>query len=394
MIKRVNIEKLRELGFLNTTPLTKEVLKQEIERTIEKIDANMAYFGDKFPWCATKHNIYPIIDHSEWTEGFWTGMLWLAYEFTQEDKYKDLALKHVASFRDRLDHNIVLEHHDLGFLYTLSCVAAYKLTGDEFAKETALLAADKLLTRWQEKGEFIQAWGDFNNPSHYRFIIDCLMNLPLLYWASGVSGKKHYATIATKHFNTSMKYVIRDDASAYHTFFMNPVDGSPHKGVTHQGFSDDSSWARGQAWAIYGIPLNMRYTGNLESLEILKGVTHYFLNRLPEDHVPYWDLIFSDGSGEPRDSSSSAIAICGLDELLTLLPNLEEKAIYKGSIDTMLKSLIENYTRSNHQPGNPILYHGVYSYHSQKGVDEGNAWGDYFYLEALMRMYKKWDPYW
>lgn len=126
------------------------------------------------------------------------------------------------------------------------------------------------MERWQEKGQFLQAWGPKDSPEHYRFIIDCMLNIPLLYWASEVTGDNHYADAATKHFTTSCKYVIRDDASAYHTFYMDPVTGGPSHGATRQGYSDDSSWARGQAWGIYGIPLNIRYTKNTEYVDLYK----------------------------------------------------------------------------------------------------------------------------
>ncbi|QIK69281.1 glucuronyl hydrolase [Erysipelothrix sp. HDW6C] len=394
-IKAVVIEDiLKQDEFLTNPKLTQAEITTALDDVIRKIDINMEYFKEKFPWSATRDLLYPIIENVDWTEGFWTGQLWLAYEYTGDAKYKDLAMLNVRSFRDRLDRNIELEHHDLGFLYSLSCVAAYKITGDEFAKETAVLAADKLMTRWQEKGEFIQAWGEYNNPEHYRFIIDCLLNIPLLYWASEVTGDMKYDTMARKHFATSVKYVVRSDASAYHTFYMNPVDGSPVRGATRQGYSDDSSWARGQAWAIYGIPLNIRYTHDTQATDLYIGMTNYFLNRLPKDNVPFWDLIFTDGDDQSRDSSAAAIAACGMMEMNNYLSDDALKSIYDGAVHTMMRSLINNYTEARHNPGNPIIYHGVYSWHSGKGVDQGNIWGDYFYLEALMRLHTEWNPYW
>lgn len=141
----------------------------------------------------------------------------------------------------------------MGFLYTLSCVAAYKLTGNETGKEAALMAADKLISRFQIKGEFIQAWGELGAKDNYRLIIDCLLNLPLLYWATEVSGDEKYAQIADKHTKTSLNNLIRGDNSTYHTFFFDPESGVPVKGVTHQGYKDGSAWARGQAWGIISI---------------------------------------------------------------------------------------------------------------------------------------------
>lgn len=396
IIKNINEEPIKKKKeFIDNNLLTKQEVKNAIEKAIVQIDVNMNYFKDKFPYSAAKNNKYPIIENVEWTDGFWTGLLWLAYEYTGEDKYKELANKNVLSFKNRVDNNIQLDHHDLGFLYSLSCVSAYKLTGSYIAREASIKAADKLISRFQEKGKFIQAWGELGNKEHYRFIIDCMLNIPLLYWATEETGDKKYRTIAEKHFMTSCENVIRDDGSAFHTFYMDPLSGEPIKGVTRQGYSDDSSWARGQAWGIYGIALNYRNTKNTNVFNLYKGMTNYFLNRLPKDNVCYWDLIFNDGNGHVKDSSAATIAVCGMHEMNKYLPEIDEdKIVYKYAMHTILRSLIENYTNKECYEGQPILLHGVYSWHSSKGVDEGNIWGDYYYLEALMRFYKDWNLYW
>lgn len=201
--------------------------------------------------------------------------------------------------------------------------------------------------------------------------------------------------MATQHFYTSANNVIRDDASAFHTFYFDPKTGEPVKGVTRQGYSDDSAWARGQAWGIYGIPLTYRFVKDEDCFGLFKGMTNYFLNRLPKDHVSYWDLIFGDGSGHSRDSSATATAVCGIHEMLKHLPEVDsDKLTYKYAMHAMLRSLIDNYANREIKPGRPLLLHGVYLWHSGKGVDEGNIWGDYYYLEALIRFYKDWELYW
>lgn len=396
MERNIHIEHIQKRKeFLDTPLLSKEELTAAWNACKHQVDLNMKYFGERFPYSATKDLKYPVIDNIEWTDGFWTGMLWLSYEERKEQKYKDLALKNVVSFLHRVENRIELDHHDLGFLYSLSCVSGYKLCGNEDAKKAALLAADKLIERYQEKGEFLQAWGSLGSPEHYRFIIDCMLNIPLLYWASEVSGKDVYKEIAKKHFVTSTNYVIRDDASAYHTFYMNPETGEPDHGATRQGYRDDSSWARGQAWGIYGIPLNIRYTNQLEYTNLYKGMTNYFLNRLPKDNVCFWDLIFQEGDKQSRDSSAAAIAVCGMLEMNRYLRDDDpDKEVYLHASHCILRSLMKNYTDSKQEPGNPILYHGVYSWHSGKGIDEGNIWGDYFYMEAITRLMKEWNPYW
>ncbi|WP_042272893.1 glycoside hydrolase family 88 protein [[Clostridium] dakarense] len=396
MIKEINIEKIdKQHLFKENDFVTKSEVKSAIEECIKRIEKNIDKFGEMYPTPATFGNKYKIIENIEWTTGFWTGMLWLAYEYTNDEKFKNLANKNVDSFKYRIDNNIEVDHHDMGFLYSLSCVSSYKLTGNENAKEAAIKAADKLIGRYQETGQFIQAWGELGAKDNYRLIIDCLLNIPLLYWAHSVTGNKTYYDIAYKHYTTSCNNVVRDDASAFHTFYFDNETGEPLKGVTRQGFSDTSSWARGQAWGVYGLPLNYRYTKDEECFRLYKGVTNYFLNRLPKDNVCFWDLIFNDGDDQSRDSSAAAIAICGMHEMNKYLPEVDEdKETYKYAMHTILRSLINNYATKENDDVDTLLLHGVYSWHSGKGVDEGNIWGDYFYLEALIRFYKDWELYW
>ena len=381
-IKTVAIEEIKNPErFLDQPLLTKAEVKAAIDLAMEQLRVNMAYFKDEFPTPATFDNLYPKMDNTEWTNGFWTGELWLGYEYTNEEAMKQLAQANDRSFLDRVEKRIELDHHDLGFLYTPSCMAEYKLLHTPEARKAAILAADKLIERYQEVGGFIQAWGELGKPEHYRLIIDCLLNIQLLFWASEQTGDPKYAQMATQHFYTSANNVIRDDASAFHTFYFDPKTGEPLKGVTRQGYSDDSAWARGQAWGIYGIPLTYRFVKDEDCFGLFKGMTNYFLNRLPKDHVSYWDLIFGDGSGHSRDSSATATAVCGMHEMLKHLPEVDrDKLTYKYAMHAMLRSLIDNYANREIKPGRPLLLHGVYSWHSGKGVDEGNIWGDYYYL--------------
>jgi len=396
VIKKIHLEPINRkaeyeaAGFLN-----REEVTAAMDRVADQVRCNMEYFGTRFPSSATRNQTYGVIDNIEWTDGFWTGLLWLCYEYTGDDALKNLALKNVDSFLNRVEKRIELDHHDLGFLYSLSCVAGYKLTGSAEGRKAGLLAADKLMERFQEKGGFIQAWGELGARDNYRLIIDCLLNIPLLHWAFLETGKPVYRNAAMRHYEAACNNVIRDDASAYHTFYFDPETGEPLKGVTRQGYSDDSAWARGQAWGIYGIPLNYRYVKDDSAFNLFKGMTNYFLNRLPEDEVCYWDLIFTDGSNQSRDSSAAAIGVCGIHEMLKYLPEVEsDKNTYRHAMHCILRSLMERYTAPEIKPGNPVLLHGVYSWHSGKGVDEGNIWGDYYYMEALMRFYKDWNLYW
>ena len=394
-MKNVKFEEIMDQEKYETAPeLTQEMLKEAFNQALKKIDEHLDTFTYKFPAAASVNNVYPAIDNTCWTGSFWTGMLWLAYEVTGNEKYRKVAEIQLESFKKRIEERIHTDTHDLGFLYSLSCVAAYKLTGNEMAKETAIKAADALMERYKEKGEFIQAWGSIHDPKMYRLIIDCCMNLPLLYWATEVTGDQKYYDVAYKHVKTAAAHVIREDASTFHTFYFNPETGAPEKGTTHQGYSDDSCWARGQAWGIYGLPLSYIYTKDESLVEDYKKLTNYFLNRLPEDYVPYWDLVFTSGD-EPRDTSAGTIAICGMLEMDKWLDESDPmKKVYNNAVKQILKSLIENYTTKDVPESNGLLLHAVYGKPQNAGVDECNIWGDYYYMEALVRLMKDWKLYW
>ncbi len=374
-------------------------VEEAFEQALGIVEAILPDYTDKFPHSNSENGFYERTENVEWTTGFWTGVLWLAYEYTGDMKYRAAAQVQVESFLHRIEEKIDVNHHDMGFLFSLSCVAAYKLTGNETAKKAALLAADHLASRYREKGRFLQAWGNVNEPSEYRLIIDCLLNLPILYWASEVTGDESYREKAVNHIHTAMKCVLREDHSTYHTHFIDMETGEPTVGVTHQGNRNNSAWARGQAWGVYGIALSYRYTGEEAYKELFYQVTDYFVEHLPEDLIAYWDFDFDTGSSEPRDSSAVAIAICGMLEMIPHLP--EEKADrYRAAADRMLHALITECGNRDLARSNGLLLHGTYARSSEyntctdRGVDECNTWGDYFYMEALMRSCRKWEPYW
>lgn len=378
----------------------KQIYQQAANTAIDILKHNLAEFTSQFQMSNSDNNFYKPSENVEWTTGFCTGEYWLAYELTKDESFKQAALVQTESFLHRIENKIDVNHHDMGFLYTPSCVAAYKLTQSETGKKAALLAADNLVNRFQPKGQFLQAWGELGAPENYRLIIDCLLNLPLLYWASEVTGDTKYADIAKLHTKTSLDNLIREDNSTYHTYFFDKQTGAPTHGVTHQGYRDGSAWARGQAWGVYGTALAYRYTKEEKCRELFIKVTDFFINHLPQDNVPYWDLDFTDGSNEPKDSSAAAIAVCGILEMLPMLsPSQKEK--YTDAAEKMLQSLAENYAVKSAAQSNGLLLHGVYAKNSpynpipeDRGVDECNTWGDYFYMEALVRKLINWSPYW
>lgn len=366
-------------------------IETQLDLCIKKIEQNMLRFGKKFPSACGTNGHYRLKENDDWTNGFWTGMLWLSYEATQNEKFLNLALKNMESFQERLDRHFILDHHDIGFLYSLSAGAGYKITKNKAYKIQLLEAADVLLARFQPKGQFIQAWGKYGEEKEYRLIIDSLINLPLLFEASRLSNDPIYAATAKKHYWTLLNTVIRENATTYHTYYFNPETGKPSHGATHQGNSDHSIWARGQSWAVLGIPLNESFLHSNPFPKNYHAIVNQFIEHLPADLVPYWDFDFTDENPSAKDSSSLAIAACGLLEASKLDAYPDANAIAKG----MIYQLGEHYSTKNNEANEGLLLHGVYAYAEGKGIDEPNLWGDYFYLEALTRLANKnWQRYW
>ena len=299
-----------------------------------------------FPAPASENNRYPMIDNNDWTAGFYTGILWMCYEYSGREVFKDRAMEQTA---------------------------------------------DNLKSRFREKGQFIQAWGELDTKENYRLIIDCLLNLPILYWASEVTGDASYRECALKHLETTRKVIFRPDYSTYHTYYFDMETGEPAYGATKQGYSDESTWSRGQSWGVYGLMLNYMYEKADGIPEEWKKVTDYFLAHLPEDKAAYWDFYFMDGP-EPRDSSASAIAACGMLEAYKQGVCGED---YLDKAYEILASLAENYAAPENDEVNGLLLHSTYGRLLGDGIDECCLWGDYFYLEALMRVIRpEWKPYW
>ncbi|CRL46437.1 Unsaturated chondroitin disaccharide hydrolase [Sodalis glossinidius str. 'morsitans'] len=296
-------EPLRVFGGcpLEGRQLSSELIEAH-RRTLSIIDLNLAEFGERFPAEACVNGYYPLTENVEWTTSFWTGQLWLAWELSGKDSYRQAALQQVRSFGVRIAGRQDTDTHDLGFLYTLSCVSGWRLTGNAKARGFALLAAQALLERFHARAGIIQAWGDLTDPQQAgRMIIDCNMNLPLLYWASEQTGDCRFADAARRHASQAARYLVRPDASTWHTYYMDVVSGEPRYGNTQQGYADDSCWSRGQAWGIYGLLLSYNYTGDRQFLELSRRLENYFLNRLPADSVCHWDLALL-GTDALRDS--------------------------------------------------------------------------------------------
>lgn len=328
------------------------------------------------------------IDISEWTVGFWPGILWYNYENTRNISDSDAAL----FYTDLLDPLAMLPayDHDLGFQIFCSYGNGYRLTGSEKYKQIVLNAADTLATLFNPKIETILSWPREVEPNNWphNTIMDNMINLEMLYWAARNGGGKRLYDIATRHAETTMKHQFREDGGNYHVAVYDTIDGHFIKGVTHQGYADSTLWARGQAWAIYGYTMVYRETGDKQFLRFAEKVTDLYLNRLPEnEYVPYWDFDAPDIPHEPKDASAAAIVASALLELSQLEDNGVKAEEYKTAATKMLIELSsDKYQSRGSKPS--FLLHSVGHWPNKSEVDASINYADYYYIEALIR-YKK-----
>ena len=314
-----------------------------------------------------------------WTNGFWPGVLWLMYKGTKKEQYKEIAEK----LEDKLDealNGFVGLHHDVGFMWLTSSVANYRLTGNEKSKTRGLIAASYLASRYNAEGKFIRAW---NGEKHAGWaIIDCMMNIPLLYWASRETNDPRYKFIAMNHADTALKTFIRADGSVNHINSFNPDTGEYIESFGGQGYQVGSSWTRGQSWAIYGFVLSYIHTGKKEYLDAAKSVAHYFIAALAanDDFVPPCDF---RSPKEPvyKDTTAGAIAACGLIEISKNVPEFE-KDLYLNSAVKILKAIEKCCNWSNEEAS--IVQKGTEAY--SNGHNMPIIYGDYYFIEAILKL--------
>ena len=288
-----------------------------------------------------------------------------------------------------------VETHDLGFLYTLSCNAAWTQTGSAVARALALRAADLLAARYWKGGRVIQAWGRLDDPAaRGRIIVDSTMNMPLLFSAAKEGARSAYRDIAVNHLDQCAQLLVRSDGSTHHTYFVDTDSGKGLYGKTHQGLSDQSCWARGQAWGIYGFSLAYRHTRADRFRDVALRLARYFLDHLPADGICFWDLDIGEGDQQEHDTSAAAIAASGLLELAGLLDAGDpDRVALHDAAQAMLDTLSERYL--NATPAEDGILRGGVGHRPQgHGVNECCIWGDYFYAEALARRDSAWSSFW
>lgn len=327
---------------------------------------------------------WKFVDYKDWTSGFWPGELWYLYEATGDKKWEKEADK-FSQFLKPLSVSKANDH-DLGFQIFNSFGNGYRLTKNEAYKDIILKSADTLATLFNPKVGTILSWPHHKYEGH-NTIIDNMMNLELLFWASNNGGNKKLYDIAVKHAETTMNNHFRPDYSSYHVIIYNNETGEKIKGITAQGYSDDSMWARGQAWAIYGFTMVYRETKDPKFLDFAHKLARVYLDRLTtEDLIPYWDFNAPGIPNEPRDASAAAIVSSALIELSSYTKEAKLKNEYLTKSKKMIVSLSDHY--QSHNVNSAFLLHSTGHKPAGSEIDCSINYADYYYLEALLRLQK------
>lgn len=323
-----------------------------------------------------------LVASKDWTSGFFPGQLWYLYEFTNKAEWKTEAQKFTANIeREKFNGTT----HDMGFKIYCSFGNGYRLTHDSQYKDVIIQSAKTLATRFNPTVGTLRSWDHNRNKWDFPVIIDNMLNLELLFEASKLSGDTSFYHIAVSHANTTMKNHFRPDYSSYHVVDYDTLTGKVIKKTTHQGYSDESAWARGQAWGLYGYTMCYRETKNPAYLQQAEHIAAYMLNHpnMPKDLVPYWDFNAPNIPNEPRDVSAAAVMASGLYELSTYSKNAKQ---YRAAADKIIESLTNNYRSPIGENSGFILLHSTGSKPSNSEVDVPLNYADYYYLEALKRM--------
>jgi unsaturated chondroitin disaccharide hydrolase len=357
----------------------------------------------KYPRSSKDGNItYAGIE--EWTGGFWPGALWFMYEYTQKPEWKQAAIK----WTETLESNqFNTNHHDIGFMMYNSYGNGYRLTGNEKYKAILIQSAKSLCTRYNEKVGAIKSWND--KPSldgkdilHYPVIIDNMMNLELLFFASKITGDTMYKHIAIKHAEKTMENHVRSDFSSYHVVDYDTITGKAIHKETNQGFAHNSTWTRGQAWGVYGFTMTYRETKDKRFLNTAMKMADFFIHHknLPSDKIPNWDFNVNEAGYAspataqsnqlnyiPRDASAAAILASALLELSNYAG--AKGALYKKTAVEILTSLSSpSYFAKPGTNNHFLLMHCTGNANRVSEVDKPIMYGDYYFLEALLRAEK------
>jgi len=330
-----------------------------------------------------------MISYKDWCSGFWPGVLWYVYEYTKTDQTKTAAAGFSHSLFPLADTAAI--DHDLGFQTYCSIGNAYRLTADAGYKNVLLKAADTLAKLFNPRVGTILSWPrnvpGVDWPLRHNTIMDNMINLELLFWASKNGGDKKLYDMAVSHAATTMKNHFRSDYTSYHVVVYDTATGKKLKSITHQGYSDASMWARGQSWAIYGFTMVYRETKDQQFLNFVQKVSDVYLKNLPADLIPYWDFNAPGIPNAFRDASAAAITASALLELSTFVTNKTKAKMYRRKAEQMLASLSSNHYQSGNT-NNAFLLHSTGHQPDGSEIDASIMYADYYYIEALLRLKK------
>jgi unsaturated chondroitin disaccharide hydrolase len=370
-------------------PKTSAQHKAALERCVTRLREQMPVNGLRNPKIGDANNQWIYCDGPDWVVGFYSGILWLTFQLCG-----DVALLNAVRARRPVFRHI-LEHrrgrtHDVGFQFSLHAVADWLLTGDTTARDMALAAANTLIGRFRPEGGYIQAWSPLGPTDRRqaafvngRMIADTMQNLALLHWAYRETGITDYQEVAEIHAETAANYLVRSDATSFHTFVFDPATGEPRLGETHQGYADDSCWARGQAWLIHGFARCHAATGNPAHLTTACRLAGKAKELIGERPVPLWDYALPANEPQYVDSSAAAITAAGVYLLADQVP-AEEAAGWRSFGDRLIDGLLNTCDLTQTPNVQGFLGHGAA--HVPAGrCDTMLPYGDYYFMEALMR---------
>ena len=333
----------------------------------------------------TKGDTLVLVASKDWTSGFFSGNLWYMYELTKDQKWLEKAKEYSAPIEQEKTNGVT---HDMGFKIYCSFGNGYRLTKDSKYREIMIQSARTLITRFNPTVGSLRSWDHHAEVWDFPVIIDNMMNLELLFWAFKETKDSTFYKVAISHANTTMKNHFRSDFSSYHVIGYDPKTGAVTKRNTHQGFSDESSWARGQAWGLYSYTMCYRETGDKKYLQQAENIGNYILNHpsTPIDLVPYWDYNAPKIPNEPRDVSAASITASALYELSTMVP--DKAVFYKETADKIMKSLNKTYKAEPLTNNGFLLIHSTGNLPAKSEIDVPIVYADYYYLEALLRKRK------
>ena len=359
---------------------------ETLDRVARKLEKVAERSKDKIPY-TTVHGVHDDKSGEReigwWTNGFWGGMMWQMYALTGKEFYKEIAENNEKKLdADLMDYDKL--DHDNGFKWLPTAVANYRMTGNKASRNRGLLAASNLAGRYNSAGRFIRAWNnwDLENDRTGWAIIDCMMNLPLLYWASEELKDPRFTQIATSHADTARDCFVRGDGSVNHIVSFDPINGGMIESFGGQGYGVGSSWTRGQSWGLYGFTLSYLHTKDASYLETAQRIANYFMANIPQSGLIPVDFRQPvDVTWE--DSTAAAIAACGLIELAKLTEG-RQSGLYLNAALKMLTALTEKSFNWNEDEDN-LLTKCTAAYHDKKH-EFSIIYGDYYFLEALMKL--------